>query len=72
MFTMMMPYLVAIACTASTTIVVFLNDVVASKHGEFGPLQCTPELSVARVSQVDRAQLGLVAYPVSHHQLFCF
>lgn len=56
--------LIAVTGTASTSIVVvFLYDVIASQHGEFCLLQETPELGVTRISKIDRAQLGLVAYP---------
>lgn len=56
--------LIAVTGTTSTSIiVVLLYNVVASQHGELCLLQKTPELGVARISEVDRAQLGLVAYP---------
>jgi len=56
--------LVAVTGTASISIVVvFLYNVITGQHGELCLLQNTPELGVARISKVDRAQLGLVAYP---------
>jgi hypothetical protein len=56
--------LIAVTGAASTSVViVFLNNVVASQHSELCLLQEAPELGVARISEVDRAQLGLVAYP---------
>ena len=62
--------LIAVTGTARTSIVVvFLYDVIAGQHGEFRLLQETPELGVARISEVDRAQLGLVAYPEQSCQL---
>jgi hypothetical protein len=57
--------LIAVTGTASTSIVVvvFLYDIIAGQHCKLCLLQQTPELGVARISEVDRAQLGLVAYP---------
>lgn len=56
--------LIAVTGTANTSIVVvLLDDIIASQHGELCFLQEAPELGVARISEVDRAQLGLVAYP---------
>lgn len=48
--------------TGASVVIVFLHDIVASQHGELGLLQDTPELGVARVGEVDGAQLGLVTY----------
>jgi hypothetical protein len=62
--------LIAVTGTASTSIVVvvFLDDIVAGQHCKLCLLQQTPELGVARISEVDRAQLGLVAYPAQSCQ----
>jgi hypothetical protein len=59
--------LITVAGTTSTSniVVIFLNDIVTSQHGELCLLQQTPELGIARISEVDGAQLGLVAYPES-------
>ena len=62
--------LIAVTGATSTSIVVvFLYNVVTSQHSELCLLQKTPELGVARISEVDRAQLGLVAYPEQSCQL---
>jgi hypothetical protein len=56
--------LIAVTGTARTSIVVvFLYDIIASQHCKLCLLQQTPELGVARISEIDRAQLGLIAYP---------